>query len=146
MRYLYSFTGTKLLVNECRTFFCRNSCLFIPNLVRWFPKTASYKTIPHLATEDVWFKVDLCLWYIHHINLRYRIFLAKSKMTAPNLENVRQKSVCMTNSSKVLIYFLLFYSSSAKGNISKSNISELWNCLSYRMSFDLNGLKNSSTK
>ena len=45
---------------------------------------------------------------------------------------------CMTNSSKVLIYLTLLYSifyctlvSNVKGNIAKSNKSELWNCLSY---------------
>ena len=45
----------------------------------------------------------------------------------------------MTNGSKVLIYstllYFIFYStlvSNAKGNIAKSNKSELWNRLSYR--------------
>ena len=47
--------------------------------------------------------------------------------------------LCMTNGSKVLIYLTLlhfiFYCtlvSNAKGNIAKSNKSELWNRLSYR--------------
>ena len=47
--------------------------------------------------------------------------------------------LCMTNSSKVLIYltflYFIFYCtlvSIAKGNIAKSNKSELWNRLSYR--------------
>ena len=47
--------------------------------------------------------------------------------------------LCMTNGSKVLIYLTLQYFkfyfthvSNAKGNIAKSNKSELWNRLSYR--------------
>ena len=47
--------------------------------------------------------------------------------------------LCMTNGSKVLIYLTLLYFifyctlvSNAKGNIAKSNKSELWNRLSYR--------------
>ena len=47
--------------------------------------------------------------------------------------------LCMTNGSKVLIYLTLLYFifyctlvSNAKGNLAKSNKSELWNGLSYR--------------
>ena len=47
--------------------------------------------------------------------------------------------LCTTNGSKVLIYLTLLYFifhctlvSNAKGNIAKSNKSELWNRLSYR--------------
>ena len=47
--------------------------------------------------------------------------------------------LCMTNGSKVLIYltflYFIFYCtlvSNAKGNLAKSNKSELWNRLSYR--------------
>ena len=47
--------------------------------------------------------------------------------------------LCMTNGSEVLIYLTLLYFifyctlvSNAKGNIAKSNKSELWNHLSYR--------------
>ena len=47
--------------------------------------------------------------------------------------------LCMTNGSKVMIYLTLLYFkfyctlvSIAKGNIAKSNKSELWNRLSYR--------------
>ena len=47
--------------------------------------------------------------------------------------------LCMTNGSKVLIYltflYFIFYRtlvSNAKGNVAKSNKSELWNRLSYR--------------
>ena len=47
--------------------------------------------------------------------------------------------LCMTNGSKVLIYLTLLYFifyctlvSNAKGNVAKSNKSELWNRLSYR--------------
>ena len=47
--------------------------------------------------------------------------------------------LCMTNGSKVLIYLTLLYFifyctlvSNAKGNLAKSNKSELWNRLSYR--------------
>ena len=47
--------------------------------------------------------------------------------------------LCTTNGSKVLIYLTLQYFkfycthvSNAKGNIAKSNKSEIWNCLSYR--------------
>ena len=47
--------------------------------------------------------------------------------------------LCMTNGFKVLIYLTLLYFifyctivSNAKGNLAKSNKSELWNRLSYR--------------
>ena len=72
------------------------------------------------------------------LRLRPRNFAIIPESLAPHLKK-GNVDLCMTNGSKVLIYLTLLYFifyctlvSNAKGNLAKSNISELWNHLSYR--------------
>ena len=68
---------------------------------------------------------------VEFLRLRPRNFAIIPESLAPHL--------CMTSVSRVLIYltflYFIFYCtlvSNAKGNLAKSNKSELWNRLSYR--------------